>query len=156
MTEIIDHHVDRGFYPWVKLGASAGVGVNDEKITTMTNQHHHHYMNTTGMQTARIIAFYDNAPVVMSTCTLIAEKFFSFSACGSSGSSNSDDDNDDGNGNDDDGEDNGSRGIHKINVKNMSPLLTEDVATLLLAVIAVDSSNLSTAMPRDMEAVTVC
>lgn len=89
VVEIVDHHIDRDFYPWVQ-GDS------------------------------RRIAFADGKPTAMSTCTLIAEAFLSHSS-----------------------------------PHDAPSLLSEDVASLLLAVIALDSSNTSTATDRDRAAVAV-
>jgi inorganic pyrophosphatase/exopolyphosphatase len=105
VVEIIDHHADRDFYPWVLAPH------------------------------CRNIAFAKNKPTAMSTCTLIAELFVTAQEIESDKSGDGDNDND-------------GRDI-------VSAVLTEDVATLLLAVIAVDSGNLSNATIRDMEIVTV-
>lgn len=88
VIEIVDHHADRGLYPWV----------NNESAS-------------------RIIAFADGKPTAMSACTLIAEAFL-------------------------------------MNDQSVQ-YLTDEVATLLLAVIAVDSSNMSNATDRDTAMVTV-
>ena len=89
VVEIIDHHVDRGYYPWIDNGSGD-----------------------------RSIAFSQGKPTAMSTCTLVAEAFLS-----------------------------------NLISRNF---LTEEVATLLMAVIAVDSSNLVNATDRDNNAVKVC
>ena len=109
VVEIIDHHVDRGFYPWI--------------------QH---------SNPSRTIVFSHSSPIVMSTCTLIAEKFLSLSAEEGAGEGA--------------GQQNNQKGEEG---EESSVLIPADVATLLLAVIAVDSSNLSTATPRDLRAVAV-
>jgi inorganic pyrophosphatase/exopolyphosphatase len=102
VVEIIDHHVDRGYYPWVQQANGA-----------------------------RHIAF-DKKPTASSTCTLIAEAFFLQQSFLSP---------------DTDTDDNSSA--------TQLLLLNEDISTLLLAVIAVDSANMTNATPRDVEAVAV-
>lgn len=91
VVEIMDHHADRAFYPWLLSGSSA-----------------------------RNIAFEDGKPTVMSTCTLVAEAFWG----------------------------DGCRG-------EAASFMTEEVATLLLAVIAVDSADMANATDRDEAAAKV-
>jgi inorganic pyrophosphatase/exopolyphosphatase len=102
VVEILDHHADRGFYPWVG-----------------------------GEEGGRHIAFCEGKPTAMSTCTLVAEAFFAAqdtTAAAPPSSSSS---------------------------PPSCSCLGEEVATLLLAGIALDSSNMTTATARDSEAVQV-